>query len=260
MDLQGLINDEKTKKTAAESAIQGGIAARSALASVVAILDSLESLQATAAAAAASATTTVTEAQATGTTLGGDVTTLTALLTAQLGATKLTKLADVVAADLPAPISEKYETLVGDVSDAEGALATAAGAAATARLVVARKRAEVDLALGLLTDYVGAATRKLERARSLILDAGARARAKDAARAWWSLERGKALLDVVKDLDPADLLTALTTACDDYADALDKSLEAEDDLAKARTAVATAAAAVESAETLLGQLLTDAAV
>jgi hypothetical protein len=257
MTLSQLISDENGKKTAAESAIAAGAAARTALDSVAAILDSLNALEKLRAAAVASASASVTAVQAGGTAATADETTLSQEVGQGLAAAGKTPAAlqAIVDAELPSTPGTTYADLLDALATAEDGAADKAATAAGKRLDAERKRAEVDLAVAKLGAYVAELTGQLDRARGLLRDAALRARGGDPVRAWWSIARADTLLQALGSADASGLVDALNDACDGYADAFDAWLTAKDELTTARSDAAEAALAVEKAEAELSELV-----
>jgi hypothetical protein len=248
--LNALISDKTTDKTTLATKVGDGEAAKPALSEVLQELETLGQIQAIRDAALARATTMVAGSQAAVAPLQASApyTSAAAAVAAGLAAKTKTEagMSGVVAATLP--MGGTYATYVGNLNTADTTLADATADEATKRITLDAKRGMIDVRIASLTSFASGVEARLSRAKALLTSATVAAQANSVAAAWWAFHHVKALLADVTAATGATLVTAVNTACDDYAAAYADWITARDHLGDAVTGRASAAAALAQAD------------
>jgi hypothetical protein len=252
--LNALITDKTTDKTALAIKVDDGEAAKGDLAEVLGELATLAEVQAIRDAALARASLLVAGSQAavapfqTAPAYTGAAAAIDAAVIAA-GKTE-SGMTGVVGAALP--MGGTYATHYGAAGTAATTLATDTTDEALKRIDLAAKRARIDVRITALTTYAVGVESRFARAKALLATAGMAAQTQSVAAAWWALHHVKALLAEVTAASSTTLVTAVGTACDDYATAFDVWVTARE---KLETSTAAAVAAAAKAAQADGQAL-----
>jgi hypothetical protein len=230
--LNALISGKTADRTTLQTKVDDGEGARVELSGVIEELDTLGEVKAIRDAALARAAAMVSGSQAAVAPLQGSAPYTSASAAVDAGVIAKGKtdagMAGIVAAALP--LGSPYATYAANLTAADATLADDIADEATKRITLIARRGAIDVRIDTLIGYATSVEARLSQARALLTTATLAARTNSVAAAWWAFHRVKALLGDVSAASATTLVTAVTTACDDYATAYDDWLTARDHL------------------------------